>query len=113
MRFWISKHAGVLVASQVAEHLRLAIASGVIQAGERLPSLRALAVRLSDQPNTVRLAHEELQRDSWVELRKGCGAYARERLGVQSADTLTASFLASMRGLGLDDDGIRAALAGC
>ena len=39
---------------QIVEHVESLIAAGVMSQGEQLPSVRALAVELSINPNTIR-----------------------------------------------------------
>lgn len=51
---------------QVAEQLRLHVASGLLPPGAALPSVRQLARDLGIAPNTVVRAYDELQRQGWV-----------------------------------------------
>ena len=41
---------------QIAERFRILIMSGVLEADEKLPSVRTLAVELSINPNTIQRA---------------------------------------------------------
>jgi GntR family transcriptional regulator len=45
--------------------------------GQRLPSTRELARRFHLHPNTVSAGYRQLQRDRWVEFRRGSGVYVR------------------------------------
>jgi GntR family transcriptional regulator len=60
---------------QIAEQIRFAVASGRLAAGDRLPSVRRLAVTARVNPNTVARAYRELEREGSVETRRGAGAY--------------------------------------
>ena len=40
---------------QIVEHVESLIAAGVMSQGEQLPSVRALAVELSINPNTIQI----------------------------------------------------------
>ncbi|CAN5653357.1 GntR family transcriptional regulator [soil metagenome] len=51
------------------------VVGGEIAAGERLPTLRELAVTLSTSPRTVRRAYEQLERLGVVEARPGEGTF--------------------------------------
>ena len=46
---------------QLVEQLKLAITSGIYPPGERLPSVRDLAVEIKANPNTVQRAYSELE----------------------------------------------------
>lgn len=61
--------------AQIADRIRVAVASGEINAGEGLPSVRALATRLRVNPATVVQAYRDLERDSIVEMRQGAGTF--------------------------------------
>ena len=74
----INPHSSVPIYSQIAEHIRRAIAAGVHRPGEAIPSLRALALELGVNPNTVQRAFEELERDGAIQPRKGLGMFVTE-----------------------------------
>lgn len=60
---------------QIADQLRQSIDAGVFKAGEMLPSLRAMAVDIKVNPNTVQRAYEALEREGVVETRRGIGIF--------------------------------------
>jgi len=64
---------------QIAAQIRDAIDAGVYRANEALPSLRALAVEIRVNPNTVQRAYEELDREGVIESRRGIGVFVVER----------------------------------
>jgi GntR family transcriptional regulator len=64
--------------AQIADHIRVAVASGEVQPGDALPSVRALAQRLRVNPATVVQAYRDLEMDGFVELRHGAGTFVRE-----------------------------------
>lgn len=70
---------------QIADQMREAIDAGVYQAEEALPSLRALAVEIRVNPNTVQRAYDELEREGVIESRRGLGVFVvdRKRLAVR------------------------------
>lgn len=64
---------------QIVELIRRSIAAGVYRPGEMIPSLRASALELKVNPNTVQRAHEELERQGLVRARKGLGMFVTHR----------------------------------
>lgn len=60
---------------QIAARIRVAVASGELQAGEGLPSVRELARRLRINPATVAQAYRELAKEGFVEARHGAGTF--------------------------------------
>ncbi len=60
---------------QIVEQIRDAIDAGIYRAGETLPSLRALAVEIRVNPNTVQRAYDELEREGVVQPRRGLGVF--------------------------------------
>lgn len=55
----------------------LAITSGDLRAGDKLPSVRELALRHRIHQNTASAAYRWLGENGWVESRKGSGVYVR------------------------------------
>lgn len=60
---------------QIADQLRQAIDSNIYKPGEMLPSLRAMAIDINVNPNTVQRAYEALEREGVVETRRGVGVF--------------------------------------
>jgi GntR family transcriptional regulator len=103
--------------AQLAERLRAAIASGELVAGEALPSVRQLAVKLRLNPGTVVQAYRELERSGLVELRQGAGTFVRELTPSRRASERAAvgarfanEMLARAVGLGLSGQDLLKAL---
>jgi GntR family transcriptional regulator len=74
----IDPHSHVPIYLQIVQGVRSAIASGVLRAGDGLPSLRALGVELIVNPNTVQRAYDELEREGLVASRRGVGMFVAE-----------------------------------
>ena len=71
------------ISRQIVDGVRRAIATGELQPGAQLPSVRGLATQLSINPNTVAKAYAELTGEGWLEARQGLGLYVappRQRL---------------------------------
>ncbi len=71
----IDPKSHVPIYRQIVEQVRSAIDAGVYRPGEALPSLRALAVEIRVNPNTVQRAYEELDRQGVIESRRGLGVF--------------------------------------
>lgn len=82
----ISPGTAAPIYRQVIDQVRLAIASGGLQAGEQLPSVRGLAERLLVNPNTIARAYREMERDGVLESRHGQGVFIAEQRRVFSDD---------------------------
>jgi GntR family transcriptional regulator len=63
----------VPIYEQIVAQVVYAVASGALEPGARLPSVRELAERLVVNPNTVARAYQELERAGVVEARRGLG----------------------------------------
>jgi GntR family transcriptional regulator len=79
MRLWLAHKSEVPLREQIVSQVVLAIVSGELRAGQRLPSTRALAHRTTVHANTVSAAYRELARAGWVQFRRGSGVYVRPR----------------------------------
>lgn len=106
MHLWFSRHSEVSIREQLATQVVLAIVSGELAPGQRLPSTRELARRFSVHPNTISAGYRQLERNNWLEFRKGSGVYVRaQKPGTASEgielDRLIADFFRSARQLNL------------
>ena len=98
--------------AQLERAIRVAIATGRLKVGDRLPTVRQLAVDLKINANTVAKVYGELERSRVLETRRGVGTFIRtdasrgssmpdrERLLVELADR----FLADAATLGFSAD---------
>jgi GntR family transcriptional regulator len=77
----VDTKSGVPIYVQIVEQVRRAVEVGGLQAGDRLPTVRALAKELAVAPNTVVKAYNELQRTGLIESRPGVGTVVAEEVG--------------------------------
>ena len=77
MRLWFSRGSEISIRDQLVTQVVLRIVSGDLVAGQRLPSTRELARRFHLHPNTVSSGYRQLERQNWVEFRKGSGICSR------------------------------------
>src|SRR6476620_12705796 len=61
--------------AQLNRALRAAIATGRLNPGDQLPTVRQLAVELRVNANTVARVYGELERDGVLETRRGVGSF--------------------------------------
>lgn len=71
--------------AQIAERLRLAIASGEVPAGTALPSVRQLASELRVNPATVVQAYRDLEGERLIVMRQGAGTFVNDVLPARRA----------------------------
>ncbi|MGD9682900.1 MAG: GntR family transcriptional regulator [Candidatus Obscuribacterales bacterium] len=73
MKISINKESSVPIRDQLVEQISLQIASGVLESGVKLPSIRALAARLDIHYSTVTAAYNHLAEVGLLEIRQGSG----------------------------------------
>jgi GntR family transcriptional regulator len=71
--------ARVPVYEQIANGLRTELVSGQFSPGEKLPTVRTLAIKLGVHHNTVAEAYRQLAKEGWLELKRHRGAIVRDR----------------------------------
>ncbi len=77
MRFQLNFKSGTPVYLQLVEQVKAAAASGAVQPGEPLPSIRPLAEELRVNRNTVAKAYGELENQRVIETIAGKGCFVR------------------------------------
>ena len=60
---------------QVRDGLRHLVVTGALQAGDKLPSVRALASSLAINPNTIQRAYMQLEQEGLIYPVKGTGNF--------------------------------------
>jgi GntR family transcriptional regulator len=77
MQFWFARGSEVSIREQLVTQVVLGILSDDLEPGQRLPSTRELARRFHLHPNTISAGYRQLERERWVEFRRGSGVYVR------------------------------------
>ena len=77
MRFQLNFKSGKPVYLQLVDQVKSAAASGAVQPGESLPSIRPLAEELRVNRNTVAKAYAELESQRVIETVAGKGCFVR------------------------------------
>lgn len=78
MIFQINYKSGKPIYLQLVDQIKAAAASGALQNGEALPSIRPLAEELRVNRNTIAKAYAELESLGIVETQPGRGCYLKE-----------------------------------
>lgn len=87
MEFELDMQSGVPVYRQIIDRVHSARASGALKAGDRLPTVRQLAVDLSINPNTVLRAYRELELTGALTTHQGTGTFVSEtKIGQTDAE---------------------------
>lgn len=79
IQFALDLHSGVPVYRQLVDQVRAGMASGSLAAGDRLPTVRQLAVDLAINPNTVMRAYRELELTGLLETHQGTGSFISDK----------------------------------
>ena len=80
----IEKGSAVPIYAQLSEQIRLLIRRGVLSPGDSMPTVRALAVELEINANTVARVYRDLQREGLLRLERGVGTFVAENGGGQA-----------------------------
>ncbi|MCH9647570.1 MAG: GntR family transcriptional regulator [Deltaproteobacteria bacterium] len=103
---------------QIADGIRMKVATGELLPGARLPSVRGLALQLTINTTTVAKAYGELASEGVIESRQGVGVFVlepRQRLSDPERERRLAEalqiFVSSVVSLGFDAKEIEARLA--
>ncbi len=111
----INKGGDAPLYRQIIAQIRAQIASGKLGVGDRLPSVRELAVDIRINPNTVARAYRELEAEGVIETRGALGSFVAPgqarvalRLREQEYRRKLRDALATAVSLGLDEERARA-----
>ncbi len=77
---------------QILSGLRMLLVAGAFRPGDRLPTVRQLAIDLCVHHNTVAEAYRHLSDEGWVDLRRHRGASVKSRNTPGPDRRATASF---------------------
>ncbi len=85
IEFKLDPKSGVPFYRQIIDQIRYGIATGMLKVGEQLPTVRALAVQLKVNLNTVNKAYKELEIKNILETQQGTGTFIGS-LGVKISE---------------------------
>lgn len=73
--FTVDPRSGVPIYAQLVDQVKRAIALELVEPGDQLPTVKALALDLTVNPNTVARAYRELERDGIIATSPGRGSF--------------------------------------
>ena len=98
---------------QIADQIRERVLDGDWRAGERIPSIRELAVELGVNPNTVTKSYQRLMDRGIISSRRGLGYFVSDDAREHALQEMKAEFLRDevprivrtmqLLGIGLDE----------
>lgn len=95
---------------QIADRVYYRLIQSELSPGDKLPSVREMAVQMKVNPNTIQRTYSEMERLGIVETRRGQGTFIAERsdLKAELKDRLTKDvfkrFIQEMAELGLSPE---------
>ena len=101
------------ICPQLCEIICVQIASGEVGAGDRLRSVRELAVEAGVNPNTVQKSYEELERMGLIYSARGSGWYVGDDTSVAKkavedlVKSKTSRYFSDMHKMGFDEESIK------
>ncbi len=88
MHLWLTKYTDVPMREQLVTQITIGIASGELQAGDKLPSRQKIVQKFKIHANTVSIAYQELAEEGLVEFEKGRGFFVRNVEGARVKENL-------------------------
>jgi GntR family transcriptional regulator len=113
--FHVDRTGSVPAYAQLVQQVREALRLGLLQPGDRLPTVREVVTSCTVNAATVLKAYRELELSGLVEARQGAGTFVSGTLG-GSADAAVmgrlrgelVSWVADARSAGLEDEDVQA-----
>jgi GntR family transcriptional regulator len=113
VKFKLDTKSGVPFYRQIIQQVEYKMSIGKLEPGDKLPTVRSLAVDLKVNPNTVAKAYNELELTGLVNTHVGSGTFVADKQVHMSEiekqarfDTLCADFLTRAAELGLGKEEI-------
>jgi GntR family transcriptional regulator len=114
--FQLSPDSGVPAYLQLVQQVKQAIRMGILDVGDKLPTVKEVVTEVAINPNTVMKAYWQLEHEGLVEGRQGVGTFVARRPSGPPPDTqarLARSlqrWVQTARHEGLDDESIESLL---
>ena len=77
--FRLDTSSGVPVYRQLIDQVQAGLATGTLEVGHQLPTVRQVAVDLAINPNTVMRAYRELELGGLLETHQGTGTFIADK----------------------------------
>ena len=109
IKFALDQSNGVPIYRQIIQQIEYAILSERMKSGDRLPTIRSLAVELKTNPNTIAKAYGELEIRGILVTQVGSGTFISDKKPAEEDDSLNRKirevmtrFMQEMRDLGVE-----------
>ncbi|EUJ30674.1 Uncharacterized HTH-type transcriptional regulator ydcR [Listeria grayi] len=79
--FELDNKSRLPIYEQIVNEMQAQVVKGILEPGDRVPSIRELAALLGINPNTVSKAYQELERLEILSTVKGRGTFITEQTG--------------------------------
>lgn len=102
---------------QIVNRFSRSLVKGELEPGERIPSIRDLAISLKVNTNTIQRAYQEMERNNLIFSQRGTGYFVMkdeqmvERVRDDMVRESTSRFLEEMRALGYNNKQILSELS--
>ena len=117
-RFFLDSSDGAPIYRQIIRQIEYAILSGRLKSGDKLPTIRSLAVELKTNPNTIAKAYGELEILGILATQVGSGTFIsdkkpepRDEAPDRRIQELVGRFIQDMRALGMEKRELAALIA--
>jgi GntR family transcriptional regulator len=103
-------HASKPIYLQVADRIYYAIVRGEIKSGDKLPSVREMAVQMGVNPNTIQRTYADMEREGIVETKRGQGTFVKQEAAIETTlrnrikSDIIGTFVANMEEIGLSKE---------
>ncbi len=86
---------------QIKEKMKFLIIEGVLKEGDRVPSVRELAMSMAINPNTIQRAYKELESEGYIYSQKAKGYFVSPHSETEKSDSseIMSRFIDSAREL--------------
>ena len=80
IELYLDRRCGTNPYLQIVEQVKSALRLGILQVGDRLPTIKEIAGKLTVNPNTVLRAYRELDAEGLIETKPGIGSFVTRSL---------------------------------
>ena len=114
IEYRIDRSSGIATYLQIVQQTKQALRLGLLNPGDKLPTAKEVVEATAINPNTVLKAYRELDREGFVEARRGLGTFIRQTLPTRSTvqdspfHTELAAWMHRACTAGLDRDDVEA-----
>lgn len=97
---------------QIINSIKIDIINGKVKPGDKLPSIREMAVNYKVNPNTLQRVYQELERENITYTQRGTGSFIMEdenmvaNLKKEMASEVIENFIINIKNFGFGDEEI-------